>query len=111
MIRNTSRRAFIGSAALLAVRPGFAVTPTQPGRIRLGLCSYSLFKSTVPELIASAKVLGVRFINIKPEAHLPIDSSPAKIAEVAKIFNDAGLEVVGTGATYLQKPDEGAIRK
>jgi sugar phosphate isomerase/epimerase len=105
------RRTFLGSAALLAVPAGFAVSPTKPGAIRLGLCSYSLYKSKVPEVIAAAKTLGVRFINIKPEAHLPIDSTPAQIAEMVKMLDDAGLQLVGTGTTYLQKPDEGAIRK
>ena len=53
----------------------------------------------------------MRYINIKPEAHLPIDSPPAQIAEMVKMLDDAGLQLVGTGTTYLQKLDEGAIRK
>ena len=105
------RRTFLGSAALLAARPAFGVTPRQPGTIRLGLCSYSMFKSQPPDVIAACKVLGVRYLNIKPEAHLPIDSPPAKIAEMVKMLDDAGIELVGTGTTYLQKPDAGAIRQ
>lgn len=111
MIRNTSRRAFLGSAALLAARPGFTTSPVKPSAVRLGLCTYSMFKSKAPEVIEAAKVLHVRYINIKPEAHLPIDSTPAQIAEMVKMLDDAGLQLVGTGTTYLQKPDEGAIRQ
>ena len=106
------RRTFLGSAALLAARPGFGVSPTRAGMIRLGLCSYSMFKSKPQEVIAACKVIGVTYINIKPEAHLPIDTStPAQIAEMVKMLSDAGLELAGTGTTYLQKPDPGEIRK
>jgi sugar phosphate isomerase/epimerase len=87
------RRTFLGSAALLAARPGFGVTPTKPGTIRLGLCSYSLYKSKFPDVI------------------LPIGSTPAQIAEIVKMLDDAGLQLAGTGTTYLQKPDPDAIRK
>jgi sugar phosphate isomerase/epimerase len=116
MIRNPSRRVFVGSAAGLlagaAARPGFAAaTAEKPPAVRLGLCTYSLYKTPFPQVIEAAKLFRVRFINIKPEAHLPIDSPPAKIAEVAKMLDDAGLQLVGTGTTYLQKNDEGLIRK
>ena len=108
---HTSRRTFLGSAALLAARPGFAAPPARPGAVRLGLCSYSMFKSKFSEVIEAAKVLGVHYVNIKPEAHCPIDSPPARIAEVVKMLDDAGLQLAGTGTTYLQKPDAGAIRQ
>src|SRR5262245_43612291 len=105
------RRTFLGSAALLASRPGFAAKSTKPGTVRLGLCSYSLYKSKFPDVIAACKTLGVRYVNIKPEAHLPIGSTPAQIAEIVKMLDDAGIELAGTGTTYLQKPDQDAIRK
>src|SRR5881227_1312285 len=95
------RRAFLGSAALLAARPSFGVTPTKPGTIRLGLCSYSLLKSKFPDVIAAARTLGVRYINIKPEGHLPIGSTPAQIAETVKMLDDTGLQLAGTGTTCL----------
>lgn len=108
---NVSRRVFFGSAAILAARPDFAVPAEKPGGLRLGLCSYSLFKTKFPEVIAAAKAFNVRYINIKPEAHLPYDSSPAQIAEVRKMLDDAGLQLAGTGATYLTKKDESEIRQ
>ena len=115
MTFNTSRRAFLGSAALAAARPGFAgpeaKDAARTAAVRLGLCSYSMFKSKLPDVIAAARGFGIRYVNIKPEAHCPVDSSPAQIAEVVKMLDDAGLQLVGTGTTYLQKLDEGAIRQ
>jgi sugar phosphate isomerase/epimerase len=111
MVLHTSRRTFLGSAVLLAARPGFTAAPEKPAAVRLGLCSYSMFKSPFADVIAAAKQFRVRYVNIKPEAHLPIDSPPAKIAEIVKMLDDAGLELAGTGATYLQKNDEGMIRR
>ena len=49
------RRTFLGSATLLAVRPGFAVSPGKPGAARLGLCSYSMYTSKATEVIEAAK--------------------------------------------------------
>ena len=115
MTFNPSRRTFLssglGSAALVAARPGFAVTPEKPPAARLGLCSYSLLKTKFPEVVEAAKALRVRYINIKPEGHLPHSSSPAEIAAVVKMLDDAGIQLVGTGTTYLQKNDEGMIRQ
>lgn len=115
MIRNTSRRAFLGSAAsaaaAISARPGLAAASGKTSAVRLGLCSYSLYKTKFPEVIEAAKALRVRYLNIKPEAHLPIGSTPAQIAEVVKMLDDAGIQLVGTGTTYLQKEDEGVIRQ
>ena len=70
-----------------------------------------MFKNKFSEVIDAAKLFRVHYVNIKPEAHLPIDSPPAKIAEIVKMLDDAGLQLAGTGATYLQKNDEGMIRR
>jgi sugar phosphate isomerase/epimerase len=106
------RRAFLSSAALLAVRPAFAAPLAKPSGIKLGVCSYSFGnKVKLPEVIAATKALDVRYINIKPEFHLPYDSTPAQIAEARKFLDDAGLQLVGTGTTYFPKLDEGEIRR
>jgi sugar phosphate isomerase/epimerase len=114
MIGKSSRRSFLsaglGSAALVAAGPA-AAAPEKPFGVRLGLCSYSLLKTKFPEVLEAAKALHVRYINIKPEGHLPHTSSPAEIAEVVKMLDDAGIQLVGTGTTYLQKNDEGMIRR
>jgi sugar phosphate isomerase/epimerase len=79
---------------------------------KLGICSYSFTnKTTLAQAIQGAEKLGVRAINIKPEFHLPYASTPAEIAAARKMLDDAGLQLAGTGTTYLTKMDEGEIRQ
>jgi sugar phosphate isomerase/epimerase len=106
-----SRRVFLGTAAAVAAPlPGRAAPST--GGLKLGVCSYSYTnKMTLAEAIDATKTLGIRAMNIKPEFHLPYDSSPSKIAEARKMLDDAGIQLAGTGTTYLTKMDEGEIRQ
>ena len=108
----TSRRTFLGSAALLAAPLSSSAAPDKAGSLKLGLCSYSFTgKIKLPEVIQACKSMGVRALNIKPEFHLPYDSTPAQIAEARKMLDDAGIELAGTGTTYLTKPDEAEIHQ
>src|ERR1041384_1054840 len=66
---------------------------------------------TLAQSIQAVKALGLRGINIKPEFHLPYASSPAEISAARKMLDDAGLQLVGTGTTYLTKMDEAEIRQ
>jgi len=111
MSYGTSRRSFLGAAALLAAKSTTAASAPSSGAIRLGLCSYSFGKSKLSEALPAFALAGIRYINIKPEFHLPYDSSPAQIAETRKMLDDHGLILAGTGATYLTKPDMGEIRQ
>ena len=78
----------------------------------LGTCSYSFTnKMKLPEAIQATQKLGVRAINIKPEFHLAYASTPAEIAAARKMLDDAGLQLAGTGTTYLTRMDEGEIRQ
>jgi sugar phosphate isomerase/epimerase len=110
MSLESSRRTFLGTAALLAATPAAAQDP-HPGSVRLGICSYSFGKGKLADAMAAIKTARVHYINIKPEFHLPYDSSPAQIAEVRKMLDDNGLILAGTGATYLTKEDMGEIRQ
>ena len=75
--------------------------------MQLGICSYSFGKSQLADALPALKDARVRYINIKPEFHLPYDSSPAQIAEVKKLLDDNGIILAGTGTTYLTKEDMG----
>jgi sugar phosphate isomerase/epimerase len=112
MTLSLERRTFLGAAALLASRPAFSAPSPKKSGIKLGICSYSFGnKVKLPEVVEGVKALNVRYINIKPEFHLPYDSTAAAIAEARKFLSDAGLQLVGTGTTYFPKPDEGEIRQ
>jgi sugar phosphate isomerase/epimerase len=112
MNHSLDRRTFLGAAALLSGRPAFSAPAPKQSGIKLGICSYSFGKQMkLPEVVEAVKALNVRYINIKPEFHLPYDSSPAAIAEARKFLSDAGLQLVGTGTTYFPKADEGEIRQ
>lgn len=104
----TRRNLLATTAALLAARPGQSASA---GTLRLGLCSYSFGKMKLAEALPEIKTAQVRYINIKPEFHLPYDSSPAAIADMKKWLDDNGLILAGTGATYLMKVDEAEIRQ
>ncbi len=115
MSQETSRRGFLGAAAMLggglAASPAFAASASSPGSVKLGICSYSFGKGKLADEIDAIKTAHVRYINIKPEFHLPYDSSPSQIAEIKKLLDDNGLILAGTGATYLLKVDAGEIRQ
>jgi sugar phosphate isomerase/epimerase len=117
---ETSRRTFLGAAAMFAAKPAIAApdsqTTSHAGAVKLGICSYSFGKAPggkagLADALPAIKNARVRYINIKPEFHLPYDSSPAQIAEVKKMLDDNGLILAGTGATYLTKEDMGEIRQ
>jgi sugar phosphate isomerase/epimerase len=109
---NTTRRDFLGaSAALLAAGSAAAAPESATGAVKLGLCSYSFGKSKLADNITAIKNTRVKYLNIKPEFHLPYDSSPAQIAEIKKLLDDNGIILAGTGTTYLQKPDMAEIRQ
>jgi sugar phosphate isomerase/epimerase len=111
MSQVTSRRTFLGATALLAAAPAVGAPAESSGPVQLGICSYSFGKGNLADALPVIKSAHVRYINIKPEFHLPYDSSPARIAEMKKLLDDNGLVLAGTGATYLQKPDIAEIRQ
>jgi sugar phosphate isomerase/epimerase len=115
MFQATSRRAFLdtalGTAALVAATPVAARAEPKSSRIKLGLCSYSFGKAKLADVLPAIKLSRVRYINIKPEFHLPYLSSAAEIADMKKFLDDNGLILAGTGATYLLKPDMAEIRQ
>jgi sugar phosphate isomerase/epimerase len=109
---SVSRRNFFGSAAALLAVPPAAPAAGKDAGVKLGVCSYSFTnKMKLPEAIQAVKTLGLHAINIKPEFHLPYASTAAEIAAARKMLDDAGLQLVGTGTTYLTKMDEAEIRQ
>lgn len=112
MSHEASRRTFLGAAAFLAAGSPAVRAEPKASAIKLGLCSYTFGgKTRLADAMPFIRLARVRYINIKPEFHLPYNSSPAQIAEMRKLLDDNGLILAGTGATYLQKPDPAEIRQ
>lgn len=69
-------------------------------KIRLGVASYSLRKFKRAQAIEIIKACGTPYVNIK-SVHLPYTLSPEELAAGRKEFDDAGLQVVGSGNNSL----------
>ncbi len=78
--------------------------------LKLGIASYSFRKFKREQAIQMTKQLGTPYLNIKPEAHLPLNSTPEEIASAKKEFDEAGIVLVGCGTVYFLKDDEADMR-
>ena len=119
MIRNVSRRGFLGSGALATV--GFAAANTMPAwsqptsasgkrsPIKLGLASYTFRNFTRAQLIGYMKQLNVFALNAKDvKDHLPID--PTAEAQALTDYAAANIKLHAAGAIYFPKDDDDDIR-
>ena len=94
--RDVLKSAALGAAALGL--PAFA----REEKIKLGVASYSLRKFKRAQAIEMVKACGTPYVNIK-SFHLPYELPPAELAAGRKEFDDAGLQVVGSGNNGLSK--------
>ncbi|MBV9500937.1 MAG: sugar phosphate isomerase/epimerase [Acidobacteriaceae bacterium] len=79
--------------------------------LKLGIASYSFRKFKREQAIQMTKQLGTPYLNIKPDAHLPLNSTPEEIAAAKKEFDEAGIVLVGCGTVYFLKDDEAEMRR
>ena len=79
------------------------------GSVRLGVASYSLRTLSRADAIAAIQALGTPYVNIK-SFHQPYEGSPAELAEGRRLFEAAGLQIVGGGTITLAKDDDADIR-
>lgn len=110
---NISRRSlFAGAAALPAIPSMLKAAPAGAADdLKLGVATYSLRKLPFLQAVKAIQELKVRYAKLKLEMHLPYDSTPDKVREAKKVLDDAGIILVGSGNTNLQKKDEGDIRQ
>jgi sugar phosphate isomerase/epimerase len=118
MTRRTRREFLQGAAAASLAMPGAAVFGIAPGSatavapqssIRLGVASYSLRKHSRAYVIRAVQELGTPYVNLK-SMHQPYESTPAELAAGRRVFEDAGLQIVGGGTISLQRDDDQDIR-
>jgi len=117
MYARQTRRQFIqtvgiGAAACVAGASGSSAQDYPAGasqgkakQIKLGLASYTLRNFDLDKTLAMARRLGFKFIALK-SMHLPLESSPAQIAEAAEKVKKAGLELYGGGVIYMNNQEE-----
>lgn len=110
---NFSRRSLLAGAAALPAIPSMlkAAPAGAADDLKLGVATYSLRKLPFLQAVKAIQELKVRYAKLKLEMHLPYDSTPDKVREAKKVLDDAGIILVGSGNTNLQKKDEGDIRQ
>jgi len=120
MDRKHNRRQFLqilgaGTAASIAAATSSSaqnraggVPAAKDTRLKLGLASYSLRNFKLDQTLVMTQRLGLKYIALK-SVHLPLESSPAQIAEAAEKVKKAGLELYGGGVIYMK--DEAEVNR
>jgi sugar phosphate isomerase/epimerase len=117
-MRKTSRRDFLKrtgrGAAAAALVPGVATSllscrtkdKAQKGEgLRLGMASYTFREFGLEETLSMTQRLGLPCIAFK-SFHLPMESTPEQIREVAARVKASGLDLYGGGVIYMKDRSE-----
>ena len=117
---DTTRREFLSVTGAGAL--GLTATPrsvvhervssdeTKPATsIKLGVASYSLREFSQTYAIRAIQDLGTRYVNIK-SFHQPYELTSQELHTGRRVFESAGLEIVGGGTITLNKDDDADIR-
>jgi sugar phosphate isomerase/epimerase len=110
--RRFLQGAAVGTAASLTGIPGteIGMAPAAGAsgpkpKLKLGLASYTLRKFDLDQTLAMTKRVGLKYMAFK-SFHLPLESSPEHIRQVARKVEDAGLELYGCGVVYMKTEDQ-----
>ena len=116
---DPTRREFLQGAAVAALAlPGASVggatvgsaTPVAPeSPVRLGVASYSLRQHSREYAIEAIQKLRTPYVNLK-SMHQPYESTPEQLVAGRRVFEEAGLQIVGGGTITLQRDDDEDIR-
>ena len=117
-VKGQSRRRFLQTAGISAVATltGRSTSKAQEPessdsgagavpKSELGLASYTLRQFKLEEAMVMTKRVGLKYIALK-DFHLPMDSTPEQIREVAEKVKEAGLELYGGGVIYMRDEDQ-----
>jgi inosose dehydratase len=117
MSDKTSRRIFIKSAGMgIAVSSysgilGSVGNPEElsvskgPGRIKLGLASFTFREFSLEDTISMTQRLGLKHIALK-SFHLPLDSTREQITAASEKCRAGGLDLYGCSVVVLKNEDE-----
>ena len=109
-----TRRNFLGLLGLGSLAPFLPGTTAQaapnPTGVKLGVASYSLRELFRAEAIEAIQAIGTPYVNIK-SFHLPYETTAAERMAGRKIFEEAGLQIVGGGTITLHKDTDEDVGK
>lgn len=112
-MKSTTRRSFLGTAAVLPAASAAAASTQQAGNgagphhwddLKLAVATYSLRKFSRSAAIDICRQLGVKYVNVK-SFHMPYYLSADDLMAARKEFERAGLEVVAGGNISLRSDD------
>jgi inosose dehydratase len=92
-------------AAASAAESQAAPAPSTPGRLELGMASYSLRTFPLESAVAMTVRLGLKHICLK-DCHLSMKVSPEETAKAADTVRAAGLDLYGCGVIYMKNEKE-----
>jgi inosose dehydratase len=116
--REFMKRAGIGMAGVAAsslltasnrnsanILPGTLASEKKPGRLNLGMASYTFREFSLEDTLQMTVRLGLERIAFK-DFHLSLESSDEEIRIVAEKTKAAGLDLYGCGVVYMQTEKE-----
>lgn len=110
--RRTFFKTSVLTLAATAVHPvltkgntGFGSNAPKANPLTMGMAGYTFRNFGIPESISMMQRLGISYVTLK-DFHLPLNSSPEKIAEVVGQFRDGGITVYGVGVIYMKTEAE-----
>lgn len=110
MKNNVSRNVFlksigIGFFGLNSTEIEAKIIKKSSHKLELGLASYTLRSYSIDDVILYCNKLNLKHIVLK-SMHLPLDSTPEKITEVAEKLKKASINFYGVGVVYMKTEAE-----
>ncbi len=100
-IATVSAASLIGASNCGGQVPQLQEKNAKRKELKLGLASYTLRKFKLDEALAMTKQVGLEYIALKSD-HLPLDSAPDTIKDVAEKVRQAGFVLYGGGVIYMK---------
>lgn len=100
------RMAGLAGAASLIPAIGFSKNEiAKEFNPKMGLASYTLRKFKLDDVIKMTRAVGLNNIALK-DMHMPLNSSPEEIKNIAGQIRSAGLNLYGAGVIYMKTAQE-----
>ena len=97
-----------GAAALTTIGPASAANikgNAKETKLKIGLASYTLRKFSLDDVIKISQRLGIAELALK-NMHMPLESAPEELKNIAEKIKSAGLKLYGAGVIYMKTAQE-----